>query len=95
MKNKLFSLFLSCCFLIVSPFVYSADFLMDSGYEAVIENVKTTSPSHIFTVPDKYVSAPGVLIVPMQISLSKNSNCLLYTSPSPRDLSTSRMPSSA
>ena len=24
-----------------------------------------------------------------------NSNCLLYTSPSPRDLSTSRMPSSA
>ena len=27
--------------------------------------------------------------------LSKNSGCLLYTSPSPRDLSTSRMPSSA
>ena len=26
---------------------------------------------------------------------SENSNCLLYTSPSPRDLSTSRMPSSA
>ena len=26
---------------------------------------------------------------------SGNSNCLLYTSPSPRDLSTSRMPSSA
>ena len=28
-------------------------------------------------------------------NLSKNSDCLLYTSPSPRDLSTSRMPSSA
>ena len=26
---------------------------------------------------------------------SKHRNCLLYTSPSPRDLSTSRMPSSA
>ena len=26
---------------------------------------------------------------------TKSSNCLLYTSPSPRDLSTSRMPSSA
>ena len=25
----------------------------------------------------------------------ENSDCLLYTSPSPRDLSTSRMPSSA
>ena len=28
-------------------------------------------------------------------SSSKYNNCLLYTSPSPRDLSTSRMPSSA
>ena len=27
--------------------------------------------------------------------LRENSDCLLYTSPSPRDLSTSRMPSSA
>ena len=27
--------------------------------------------------------------------IAKNNNCLLYTSPSPRDLSTSRMPSSA
>ena len=27
--------------------------------------------------------------------LDQHSNCLLYTSPSPRDLSTSRMPSSA
>eukprot|EP00829_Urostomides_striatus_P011511 TRINITY_DN2859_c0_g1_i1.p2 TRINITY_DN2859_c0_g1~~TRINITY_DN2859_c0_g1_i1.p2 ORF type:complete len:105 (-),score=45.54 TRINITY_DN2859_c0_g1_i1:10-285(-) len=27
--------------------------------------------------------------------LEKHGNCLLYTSPSPRDLSTSRMPSSA
>ena len=29
------------------------------------------------------------------ISLTKDNDCLLYTSPSPRDLSTSRMPSSA
>ena len=28
-------------------------------------------------------------------SSAKKNNCLLYTSPSPRDLSTSRMPSSA
>ena len=32
----------------------------------------------------------GLLIV-----FTGNGNCLLYTSPSPRDLSTSRMPSSA
>jgi len=30
-----------------------------------------------------------------QSALAGNTNCLLYTSPSPRDLSTSRMPSSA
>ena len=29
------------------------------------------------------------------LNLAQVSNCLLYTSPSPRDLSTSRMPSSA
>ena len=29
------------------------------------------------------------------IKISRNRICLLYTSPSPRDLSTSRMPSSA
>ena len=31
----------------------------------------------------------------MQHSFKSFNNCLLYTSPSPRDLSTSRMPSSA
>ena len=30
-----------------------------------------------------------------QLPIEQNTNCLLYTSPSPRDLSTSRMPSSA
>ena len=29
------------------------------------------------------------------IEIGQNNSCLLYTSPSPRDLSTSRMPSSA
>ena len=31
----------------------------------------------------------------LEKALSNNRSCLLYTSPSPRDLSTSRMPSSA
>ena len=31
----------------------------------------------------------------LRISLDETKTCLLYTSPSPRDLSTSRMPSSA
>ena len=31
----------------------------------------------------------------LEMTKEKDSGCLLYTSPSPRDLSTSRMPSSA
>ena len=40
------------------------------------------------------VDTPNGLMVP-KIRNANNKNCLLYTSPSPRDLSTSRMPSSA
>ena len=42
----------------------------------------------ILTTPDEEVRVEGA---PIALIL----NCLLYTSPSPRDLSTSRMPSSA
>ena len=35
------------------------------------------------------------IITRLERSISSLSGCLLYTSPSPRDLSTSRMPSSA
>ena len=39
--------------------------------------------------------APKDKAVARQNALALFENCLLYTSPSPRDLSTSRMPSSA
>ena len=38
-------------------------------------------------------TGPGVIVIQEWWGL--DSGCLLYTSPSPRDLSTSRMPSSA
>ena len=41
------------------------------------------------------VSAPGEQQSLIEKTLAVLSDCLLYTSPSPRDLSTSRMPSSA
>ena len=37
----------------------------------------------------------STIIVPQEIEATTVKSCLLYTSPSPRDLSTSRMPSSA
>ena len=42
---------------------------------------------------DMYLSRKGVL--PADVDIFGMNTCLLYTSPSPRDLSTSRMPSSA
>ena len=41
------------------------------------------------------VGPPGTAKTMMVETLAKMIDCLLYTSPSPRDLSTSRMPSSA
>ena len=48
---------------------------------------------------DESISSPSLsLELPSVIKIRtyvKNNNCLLYTSPSPRDISGSRMPSSA
>ena len=41
------------------------------------------------------VTGPNTLLSSLKINENSPYDCLLYTSPSPRDLSTSRMPSSA
>ena len=68
------------------------DFLVVAAYGKILPNWMLASPNvmpinvHYSLLP-KYRGAS-----PIQSCLL---NCLLYTSPSPRDLSTSRMPSSA
>ena len=49
-------------------------------------------------LPNGHEDEYGQIIFPnaaLAVPITKENNCLLYTSPSPRDLSTSRMPSSA
>ena len=53
------------------------------------EQIKTTLPKAKFLKPQ----ADKIITLGKKDSL--HNTCLLYTSPSPRDLSTSRMPSSA
>ena len=48
----------------------------------------------ILITNDDGINAPGLAILE-RIARNLAEDCLLYTSPSPRDLSTSRMPSSA
>ena len=46
-------------------------------------------------VADAFLDHSPLVALTGQADLERMHNCLLYTSPSPRDLSTSRMPSSA
>ena len=62
--------------------------------------IKPSSARHVvnLTKIDKITKEGDVLFVPGKVLGTGNMShkiCLLYTSPSPRDLSTSRMPSSA
>ena len=60
------------------------------------EGIKVNSPIAILIEDGEKISEKEILEVSHQDVLSADTNtCLLYTSPSPRDLSTSRMPSSA
>ena len=66
--------------------------------EVINDNITTTG---ITTIGDDTIQVSSTKGFPSQYGLLKIDNeiitytCLLYTSPSPRDLSTSRMPSSA
>ena len=54
------------------------------------QNSQTDVEETSETKKASYRMAKLIMVTP-----NNNNNCLLYTSPSPRDLSTSRMPSSA
>ena len=56
---------------------------------------KTLAFAHGFNIRFGYIEAPADVDVILVAPKAPGHTCLLYTSPSPRDLSTSRMPSSA
>ena len=51
--------------------------------------------SNVCSVPFSYIFLRGQGVKIFSLVAKQCKDCLLYTSPSPRDLSTSRMPSSA
>ena len=76
----------------------NAKFVEFAGYEMPIQYSKGIIEEHKFTRSHSGifdVSHMGQLFIYGDESLTEELDCLLYTSPSPRDLSTSRMPSSA
>ena len=67
----------------------SAEMLKDIGFSKMDDFIQSIVPKNIYS--------PESLSVSSELSEEEALRyiCLLYTSPSPRDLSTSRMPSSA
>ena len=65
----------------------TADDFGGKELEGCNENLVLSSPKVVEEVHDSFLEA-GCHVI-------ETNTCLLYTSPSPRDLSTSRMPSSA
>ena len=57
------------------------------------EAFSSALPENISELVDS--SAPAVVNITAKKEVSQRQSCLLYTSPSPRDLAVSRMPSSA
>ena len=66
-----------------------------SGSDNTRQNKKQTVLASVFLPVAGFTSAAVIWQWIMSIDAHWYSTCLLYTSPSPRDLSTSRMPSSA
>ena len=64
---------------------------------AILEAGIIMCKDYIITLPGLSINIIGTLCIETILSAMMRSihRCLLYTSPSPRDLSTSRMPSSA
>ena len=65
---------------------------VDGGKAKIISEGKTLSGVKLIS---SNTSQAIIEVNGKRQTLKLNSSCLLYTSPSPRDLSTSRMPSSA
>ena len=61
----------------------------ESPNEPIEESLETTEPIEVAEVVE------DAEVVDVAEVVESSNVCLLYTSPSPRDLSTSRMPSSA
>ena len=66
----------------------------DFSIESISLGNQTVMPSQ-WTNPDGMTLDYVIAGESIEISVEVSRGCLLYTSPSPRDLSTSRMPSSA
>ena len=69
--------------------------LRGKGAQAALDARKLAETAILTAMKDKEVRSTIHIPSVIPEDVSQLMNCLLYTSPSPRDLSTSRMPSSA
>ena len=73
---------------------YAKALLATAQEQQAVEQVAADMEA-VYTTLENSHELKAVLASPVISAELKGDTCLLYTSPSPRDLSTSRMPSSA
>ena len=67
---------------------FLTDYMVSEGFEIDSYDIKSTDPSKMLDYSQLIIGCPTWNVGELQ-------DCLLYTSPSPRDRQKSRMPSSA
>ena len=83
--------------LIKGGTVYDGEHAEPKIQDIGIKDGVITALGHLSEQAKETIDADGAIVTPAWIDIHTHydGHCLLYTSPSPRDLSTSRMPSSA
>ena len=81
--------------IMTDPLLADATYIEPIHWESVEKIIEKEKPDAILPTMGGQTALNTALTLDKNGVLKKHNVCLLYTSPSPRDLSTSRMPSSA
>ena len=71
------------------------NFSIKSGETLVVKGRNGSGKTTLLRILSNFITSYEGKVLFNDVCISDDNFCLLYTSPSPRDLSTSRMPSSA
>ena len=81
MKKILIGFFL-CCLMLTNSTVANATLSLQETGDGVILDVKTGSPTSIFSIPNEYINKDNSLKLPLEVSLTKIGKPTIALAPS-------------